>query len=55
MAGRQLVATTSVDETARVWDASTGTEVWRLQGHTGGVYGVAWSPDGSKLATASDD
>ena len=27
----------------------------QLQGHTDFLYGVAWSPDGSKIATASHD
>jgi WD40 repeat protein len=26
-----------------------------LQGHSGAVWSVAWSPDGSQLASASDD
>ena len=45
--GRTL-ATTSSDNTVRLWDAATGTLKNTL---TGGVYSVAYSPDGSTLAT----
>jgi len=34
-----------------VWDASDGSERLRLAGHHGGVTSVAWSPDGSRLAS----
>ncbi|MBK9182257.1 MAG: PD40 domain-containing protein [Ignavibacteria bacterium] len=44
-----------MDRTARIWDASTGTLIRTLTGHTSRVRGVAFSPDGSKIATASDD
>ena len=30
-------------------------QVLRLEGHTGEVTGVAWSPSGDKLASASSD
>jgi tetratricopeptide (TPR) repeat protein len=39
----------------RVWDASTGQELLTLKGHTDEVYGVAYSPDGRRLASASWD
>jgi WD40 repeat protein len=49
------LATASFDQTARIWDASTGRELLTLRGHTGPVGSVVWSPDGSTLATAGAD
>ena len=63
------VLTTSDDKTASVWDAygqdftvraevysyGKSSMMFSLQGHTDAVKGCAWSPDGSKLLTASDD
>lgn len=43
------------DKTAKVWDAETGEELLILRGHSNGVSGVADSPDGKRLATASAD
>ncbi len=37
--------------TVRVWDVKNGSELLVLKGHTGKVETVAWSPDGSKLAS----
>jgi WD40 repeat protein len=34
---------------------ATGQELLTLKGHTGPVTSVAFSPDGKRLATASDD
>ncbi len=50
-----LYATGGWDGTARIWDRRTGAELHTLK--HGGVYvhGVAFSPDGTQLATASDD
>ena len=42
----RLVATASMDGTARVWEASTGRERLVLKGHTSPLTCVAWSPDG---------
>jgi hypothetical protein len=52
----KLLATGSLDETVRLWDASTGEPVGETQrDHSGPVNGVAFSPDGTRLASASSD
>jgi WD40 repeat protein len=38
-----------------LWDARTGKSSRKLIGHTDSVWGVAFSPDGSRLASAGDD
>jgi WD40 repeat protein len=38
-----------------VWDAGTGRGLLTLSGHSGEVKSVAWSPDGKRLASASND
>jgi WD40 repeat protein len=35
-------------------DAVNGQQLLFLQGHTGYVYGVSFSPDGQRLASAGD-
>src|SRR5262249_13562009 len=45
----------SDDQTARLWDARTGAQLVKLRGHASGVKSVAFSPDGTCLATASYD
>lgn len=52
--GRTL-ATGSYDQTARIWDADSGTTKHVLSGHRGPVMAVAFSPNGQTLATASVD
>jgi uncharacterized protein with WD repeat len=49
------LASGSYDHTVKLWDAATAKLVTSLQGHTSGVYSVAWSPDGKTLASGSDD
>jgi WD40 repeat protein len=39
----------------RLWDAATGQELLTLRGHQMFVLGIAFSPDGHRLATASWD
>ena len=49
-----LVATASDDHTSRVFSASTGIQVCRLD-HSDDVLAVAFSPDGTRIATGSAD
>jgi WD40 repeat protein len=51
----QWIATSSLDQTARLWDASTGAQVRVFNGHNAEVKDIAFSPDGTRLATASVD
>ena len=39
----------------KIWDSATGKELFALKGHAGPVWSVAFSPDGQRLATGSDD
>ena len=43
------------DNTARIWDAATAKEIAVLRGHQWGVSSAAFSPDGSRIVTASLD
>jgi WD40 repeat protein len=42
----------SGDQTVKVWDLTTGQETLSFKGHKGSVFGVAFSPDGRRLASA---
>jgi WD40 repeat protein len=52
--GRRIV-TGSGDQSAKVWDARTGTPLLELKGETGVVMSVAFSADGRRIVTGSDD
>ena len=52
--GRRL-ATAGKSRSVQVWDASSGTRLFSLAGHTGDVYSFAFSPDGRLLATGGED
>ncbi|MEG4107286.1 hypothetical protein QUA04_14345, partial [Microcoleus sp. S13_C5] len=45
----------SFDNTLKIWDTETGTEVRTLTGHTSRVHAVAIAPDGKTAISASDD
>ena len=49
-----LLATASIDGTARIWDARTGQELRELD-HPDAVNNVAFSPDGKSVATFDFD
>ena len=51
----ELVATSSRDGTARVWNARTGTAEHVLEGHRSDVTSVAFSPGGKLVLTAGRD
>lgn len=52
--GRRIV-TTSEDNTARIWEATSGKELALLTGHVGKIHRATWSSDGTRILTSSDD
>jgi WD40 repeat protein len=53
--GRRLAGASLEDSSARIWDVTTGRQVCELHGHSANVTRLAFSPDGKRLATASED
>ncbi len=53
--GTILVTAGDADQGVKLWDVATGKELMSLKGHTKIVNQVAFSADGKKLATASND
>jgi WD40 repeat protein len=49
------VVTASGDNTARLWDATTGKMLFTLRGHTAPVLSAAFNQDGTRVVTASQD
>jgi serine/threonine protein kinase len=49
------IVTGSLDKTARVWDARTGTLLLELKGHADMVSSARFSPDGTRIVTGSSD
>jgi WD40 repeat protein len=50
--GRRI-ASGAQDRVVRVWDATTGKQLWEGKGHSGTISAVAFSRDGRRLASAS--
>src|SRR5258708_4303871 len=50
-----LVSQGSHDGTVKLWEVSTGKYLKILQGHTGWVESVTFSPDGATLASGGHD
>jgi WD40 repeat protein len=44
-----------MDNTVKLWDVSTGRDLGTLNGHTDFVWSVAFSPDGTLLASTGYD
>ena len=50
-----ILASGAEDNMVRLWDVVTTEEITTLEGHTGIVFSVSFSPDGSMLASGSWD
>jgi WD40 repeat protein/DNA-binding SARP family transcriptional activator len=55
VAATNRLGTTLSGETVDVWDSATGRRVARFAGNTGGVNALAFSADGSRVATGNAD
>ncbi|KAF8963926.1 WD40-repeat-containing domain protein [Flammula alnicola] len=51
----ELIATSSFDGTARLWDSVTGECLNVFRDHKGPLYSLTFSPDGKFIATGSGD
>jgi serine/threonine-protein kinase len=51
--GRKLV--TATDKSVRVWDAFSGKQIRKLDGHTAGVRGLSLLPGGRRVLSSSHD
>jgi hypothetical protein len=51
----RLLAAGGLDHAIYLWDASTGKQVQRWEGHHGDIDSLAFAPDGRRLASASYD
>jgi WD40 repeat protein len=51
----KTLATGSFDGTVRLWDPASGTQKAELDGHGLRVLSLSFSPDGTKLASTSDE
>jgi len=50
-----ILATSSIDFTVKVWDVNKGVSISDTGEHTDNIGSVAWNYDGSRLATACKD
>jgi GTPase SAR1 family protein len=53
--GSACASSKATDDTVRLWDVRTRKCLRVLEGHTGSVRSVAWSPDGEHVLSGSED
>jgi WD40 repeat protein/serine/threonine protein kinase len=53
--GKDLVLSTSQDNTVRIWDAASGKTIQTLRGHSGRVSNAAFVDGGQRILSASHD
>lgn len=51
----RVLASSSLDNTIKLWDLASGREIRTLRGHSGSVTAVAFAPDGATLVSAGRD
>ncbi|MBO7228247.1 MAG: hypothetical protein J6V18_01020, partial [Bacteroidales bacterium] len=51
----KYLASGSLDNTVKIWDANSRECIQTLKGHSNVVESVCWSPDGKYLASGSWD
>ncbi|MBP5974962.1 protein kinase [Brasilonema sp. CT11] len=50
-----ILASSSADDTIKLWDLATGQEIYTFKGHSFSVNSVAFTSDGKTLASGSSD
>jgi len=53
--GKTVASSSHTDQTVSLWDAATGYLLRTIKGHTGAILDIAFSPDGTHVASASFD
>ena len=51
----ERIVTAGWDNTAKIWDTQTGTELLTLIGHGSGIFSVTYSSNGQQIVTSSVD
>jgi WD40 repeat protein len=49
------IATGSLDHQVKIWDVTTGYNIFTYDNAVGEVWAVAWSPDSQRTASGSND
>jgi WD40 repeat protein/serine/threonine protein kinase len=53
--GKRIATVAETETVVRVWNATTGLPEQTIWGHTDGILGVVFSPDGNTIASAGGD